>query len=185
MSAAGSIAVVNDVIIALKGYLQSELNTVLDAANVEWSMMAPDSNTGYGYSPTFTPQDRFNSIMVWVDSRSYAESHINASGAYDEDLLIGILWLIHANDPNRLEQMKQIGTNAITRVLWRRWRVDFTSDIYQLTFDPIDFRFSSLRMRGGSSKGLKGYDQDTGDNIDGVIIGVRCKQRVDAPIDQV
>jgi len=185
MSVAGAWAIVDDILTALKEYLPTELDTVLAAAGVEWDLAAPNKFTGYGYSPTHTPLDRYNSLVCWVDSRSYKQSYINYGAPRDEDVLCGILWLIHAEEPDVLEQKKQLATNAITRVLWRRWRVDFNSNIHSLTFDPIDFRFSSLRMRGGSSKGLKGYDQDTGDNVDGVIVGVRCVQRVDAPIDLV
>lgn len=108
---------------------------------------------------------------------------MNALGPRTEQKTIGILWYLFSEDPSLLEQKKQLGTAALKRLIWKRWRADFTSSVVKLDIQPVDFRFSSLRMRGGSSQTLKGYDQDSGDNIDAVIVGLRCLQRVDAPVD--
>lgn len=186
-SITGAWAIVQGFAQILKGNLAQSVAEVEAAAAVSWSLDVPDSHDDWSvsmaFTPTWLPRNRFNAIQIWCDSTVQTGSFISAHAGIEDEVVVGALWLVHDRDPNILEQKKQLGTQAIKRCLHKYWRRDMSdAAIYDVRFEPTDFRFSSMRQQGGSSRGLIGHVTDTGDNIDAVVVGIRCKQRVDAPI---
>lgn len=189
-SITGTWGLVQGIASILKNHLADSLGEVLDAAilrGFDGVLEVPDDyedwRVSLSFSPTWVPRDRTNCLQIFADSTNHVSRYMNINSVRTEEVVIGALWMLSDKDPNLLEQKKAIATTAIKRCVQEWWMAELTEDcITDVVFTPTDFRFASMRMQGGSRRGLIGHLTETGDNIDNVIVGMLCRQQVDAPI---
>lgn len=198
MNLLGSRGIALGVVYCLDNHLEEAIKEVVDehdrlvsacGIGEPVSLQKPTmiENEGFSFSPTFNPKDRYNSFLVFVDSENPWGTMINFGGPRSLSVTMGILWMVSDKVVSNLEVKKQLAVRAMQRCLYKYWHPVINGPMFQcathsLSFAPTNYRFSSMRQSGGSSKSLRGIMSDTGDNIDGVTLGVSCVQRVYSPV---
>ena len=146
-----------------------------------------EENQGLSFSATFNPKNRHNGLMIFVENKTDISNVINFGGPRSCLVSLGILWMVSDKLVPNIEVKKQLCIRILERCLMEYWHPVVNGNIFKcathsVRFNPVSYQSGALRQSSGSNRTLRGALADTGDNIDGTMLGVSCVQRVYHPV---
>lgn len=181
------------ILITLKAMLVEHLQDYVDSTREaaiefdpeieELTLDTPDDVKGYRTELTVTPQDRGNSIVMWVDRTEMQRAAIVYNAAIEDTVVVGIRWNL-SSDLASMGRRKRLCGHALKRTICEHWHkyLDNQAGIFGVRVD-LDFREDSTRATS-QTPGRGGRHAATGDSIDSLIARVYCIQKIANIIQQ-